>query len=55
MKDLGVNVDENLGFSDHIADKINKTYQIIGIINRTFEDIDKVTFFLLYKYRLKAI
>ena len=54
MKDLGVNVEENLSFSDHIADKINKAYQIINIINRTFEDIDKVTFFLLYKCMIRS-
>ena len=49
MKDLGVIVDQNLCFSEHIAEKISKAFQMLGIINRNFIDMGKVTFLLLYK------
>jgi len=50
MNDLGVLIDENLSFNEHIADKINKAFKLVGIrsINRKFHDIDKNTFILLY-------
>ena len=35
IKDLGIAVDENLRFSNHIIDKVNKANQIMGIIRRT--------------------
>jgi len=33
FKDLGVVMDENLTFRDHMHDKINKAYAMFGIIN----------------------
>ena len=35
IKDLGMVVDKNLRFSNHIIDKVNKANQIVGIIRRT--------------------
>jgi len=32
VRDLGVIVDSKLSFSDHITEKINKAYSILGII-----------------------
>jgi len=49
MKDQGVIVDQNLCFSEHISEKISKTFKMLGIINRKFFDMGKVTFLLLYK------
>ena len=49
MKDLGVTIDPELTFKDHIYDKINKAYQMLGIIKRNFKDLDKFSFILLYK------
>jgi hypothetical protein len=49
MKDLGVIFDSDLSFKNHIYEKINKAYQMIGIINRNFRDLHKETFLLLYK------
>jgi hypothetical protein len=48
MKDLGVVMDNELNFSNHIYEKINKCNQMLGIIKRNFRNIDKRTFFLLY-------
>jgi len=44
MKDLGVTIDVELNFKDHIYDKINKAYQMLGIIN-----LDRFSFLMLYK------
>ncbi|MDW0208719.1 MAG: reverse transcriptase family protein, partial [Nitrososphaeraceae archaeon] len=49
MKDLGVTMDADLTFSIHIYEKINKAFQMLGIINRNFSDLDKFSFLLLYK------
>jgi len=34
--DLGVHFDSNLTFRDHISEKINKAYSVLGIIKRNF-------------------
>ena len=49
LKDLGVIVDDHLTFSKHIAEKVNKANQIMGLIQRTFVFLDKHNFNLLYK------
>ena len=49
MRDLGVSVDSELTFSNHIYEKINKAYQMLGIIKRNFKDMSKDAFLLLYK------
>jgi len=48
-KDLDVIIDEKLTFRDHIHDKINKAYAILGIINRNFKYLAINSFVLLYK------
>jgi len=42
-------VDSKFSFSDHITEKFNNAYSILGIIKRNFQHIDKVAFVLLYK------
>ena len=49
MKDLSILIDEHLRFSNHIAEKVNKVNQIMGLIHRTFVDLDMYNFNLLYK------
>ena len=49
MVDLGVRFDNNLTFRDHISEKINKAYSVLGIIKRNFIYMDERTFTLLYK------
>ena len=48
-KDLGVYFDKSLKFDLHINSIINKANRTLGIVRRTFDNIDKETFRLLYK------
>ena len=48
IKDLGIIVDENLRFSNHIINKVNKANQIMGIIRRTMVYLNRHNFSLLY-------
>ena len=48
-KDLGVLVDDELTFSKHIETKVSKANQVLGIIRRTFQFLDKEAFMTLYK------
>ena len=49
LKDLGTLIDEHLKFSNHIAEKVNKANQIMGLIQRTFVHLDMYNFNALYK------
>ena len=48
-KDLGVTIDCNLSFRDHINSKVNLANRNLGIIFRTFTFLDEETFLHLYK------
>ena len=37
MKDLGVIVDEKLKFYDHIHERVNKAYSMLGIIKKKLQ------------------
>jgi len=54
FKDLGVLVDEKLSFKDHIQDKINKAFSMLGIIKRNFKYLDMYSFILLYKSMVRS-
>jgi ribonuclease P/MRP protein subunit RPP40 len=54
IHDLGLTVDSNLSFENHISDKISKAYQMLGIINRNFRQLDKSSFILLYKSLVRS-
>ena len=41
VKDLGVIIDSSLTFEDHITEKVNKAYSILGLIKRNFEHIGR--------------
>ena len=49
LKELGVIADNHLTFSNHIAEKVNKANQIMGLIRRNFVFLDKCNFNLLLK------
>ena len=49
MRDLGVLIDEWLAFSNHIQDKINKAYAMLGVIKRNFKYLQLSSFISLYK------
>ena len=48
-KDLGVTVDSNLKFETHVNLKVNKANKIMGLIRRSFIQLDKTTFNRLFK------
>jgi len=48
VKDLGVWFDEQYTFKEHMHDKINKAYSMLGIIKRNFKYLTIPTFILLY-------
>jgi hypothetical protein len=54
VKDLGVQFKSDLSFNNHIYDKINIAYKMLGLINRNFKDMDTVTFILLYKSLVRS-
>ena len=47
-KDLGVYIDMNLSFDEHIKVKVKKANSLMGMIRRTFDYIDSDTFRLLF-------
>ena len=47
-KDLGVIVDADLSFEDHITAKVKKANQIMGLIRRSFAYLDEKSFVKLY-------
>ena len=48
-KDLGVIFDSRLSFREHIKEKIEKAYRMLGIIKRNFIHFSPNTFIQLYK------
>ena len=48
-KDIGVHVDYNLNFKDHIYTKIKKANAVMGIIRRTFEYLDQNIVLQIFK------
>ena len=47
-KDLGILIDSNLRFEEHISSKVNKANAIMGLIRRTFTFLDCKLFKKLY-------
>ena len=54
FKDLGVVIDEKLTFREHMHDKINKAYAMLGIIKRNFNYLTVNSFVLLYKCMVRS-
>ena len=48
-KDLGVEIDNKLKFSQHVQSKVNKANKILGCIKHTFKYMTKDVFLMLYK------
>ena len=47
-KDLGIIVDSDLTFSEHITDKVRKANSLVGIIRRSFSYLDQDTFVKIF-------
>jgi len=54
ITDLGVNFDDKLSFKDHITDKTNKAYGVLGIIKRNFDNLSTDAFLMLYKSMVRS-
>ena len=54
FKDLGVLFDSKLKFGEHIQEKINKAYNILGVIKRNFKFLPEKSFVMLYKSMLPS-
>ena len=54
IRDLGVLFDVNLTFEEHINEKINKAYSMLGIIKRNFRYLDEKSFVMLYKSMVRS-
>ena len=48
-KDLGVTVDKNPTFKNHVTHATSKANCILGVMHRTFDHITDYTFVKLYK------
>jgi len=46
--DLGVNFDDKLSFRDHIMDKTDKVYGVLGIIKLDFDNLSTEYILTLY-------
>jgi len=54
ITDLGILLDERLSFRDHINDKINKAFSMLGIIKRNFKHLTIEAFTMLYKNMVRS-
>lgn len=48
-KDLGIHIDDQLRFTQHIQKSVSNTNKLLGVIRRTYQYLDKTTFLHLYK------
>ena len=54
-KDLGVIVDNQLNFKEHVSTAVNKGNRVLGVIRRSFNTGDPTTFMKLYKSIVRPI
>ena len=47
-RDLGVQVDKDLRFSQHIETQVNKANRLLGLIRRSYEHLDAESMKLLF-------
>ena len=52
---LGVKFDNKLTFFEHMNEKINKAYSILGVIKRNFIHVDKILLFYCIRLWLGRI
>jgi len=54
IKNLGILIDEKLSSRDHINDKINKAFSMLGIFKRNFKHLTIQSFTMLYKNMVRS-
>ena len=52
-RDLGVNIDDSLKFHKHTSTVVSKANQIMAVIWKSFEHLDRTTVPLLYKMLIR--
>ena len=53
-KDLGITFNEKLDFSTHMSTIVKKANQMLGLVKRTFENIEPKAFITLYKAMVRS-
>ena len=48
-KDLGIQVDDQLKFTQQVQQAVSNTNRLLGVIRRTYQYLDRTTFLHLYK------
>jgi ribonuclease P/MRP protein subunit RPP40 len=54
IKDIGVQFDPFLLFGQHVSEKVNTAYSMLGIIKRNFKHVSKDCFLMLYKSMVRS-
>jgi hypothetical protein len=54
-KDLGVNIDNQLKFSNHIEMQVNKGNKLLGLIRRSFTYLDRNSMLTMYKTLVRPL
>ena len=54
-KDLGIYVQDNLKFDQHISITVNRANRLVGLIKRAFSYLDEETLLVLYKTLIRPI
>jgi len=54
FRDLGVIFDHHLIFDQHICEKVNKAYSMLGILKRNFKNMSRDCFLILYKSMVRS-
>ena len=54
-KDLGVTIDRDLNFKQHVQTSITKANRVVGLIRRSFEHLTPSTFIMLYKALVRPL
>ena len=54
-KDIGVIIDSNLTFREHMTENFNKANRVMGVIRRTYTYLDESTFLSLYKALVRPL
>ena len=54
-KDIGVHVDNNLNFKEHINNTINKANRVLAIVRKTYDFMDIPTFRYIFKGLIRPV
>ena len=54
IKDLGVTFDKSFKFKEHILERIDKAYSVIGIIKRNFMHLSEISLCMFYKAMVRS-